>query len=305
VTVEVAGHMNGLCAWLAVWWRASRPFSLTASVTPVLVGSAAALRDARFHPDLFLATLTASMSIQAATNMINEYYDYVRSVDRPDSLGPSGVILRGLLSPRAVLGGGLTLFAVGGLLGVWLVIVAGWPILAVGVLSMLAGYAYTGGPWPLGYIGLGDLTVFTFMGPVIVLGAYYVQAHTITWTVVWASCPVATLVTAILVVNNLRDIEDDRCAGKRTLATFLGPRSTRVEYVGLLVFAYLSAAIGILLRYLPPAMVLVFLTIPQGVGLCRGVWAHTDPVPLTRDLRDTAKLHQRAGWLLALAFILR
>jgi 1,4-dihydroxy-2-naphthoate octaprenyltransferase len=304
VIVEINGGRNTLHARLAVWWRAARPFSLTASVTPVLVGSAAAFRDARFHPDLFLATLIASMAIQAATNMINEYYDYVRSVDRSGSLGPSGVILGGLLSPRTVLVGGLALFAVGGFLGVWLMLVAGWPILAVGVLSMLAGYAYTGGPLPLGYIGLGDLTVFVFMGPVIVLGAYYVQAQAISWTAMWASLPIATLVTAILVVNNLRDIEDDRRAGKRTLATFLGPRATRVEYVGLLIAAYLSAGIGMLLRYLPPATALVSLTIPQAVLLCGGVWAHTDPVQLTRHLRDTAQLHQRAGMLLGLAFLL-
>lgn len=303
--MEAAGRGNDLRGRLAIWWRAARPFSLTASVTPVLVGSAAAFRDARFQAGLFLATLIASTAIQAATNMINEYYDYIRSVDRPDSFGPSGVILRGLLSPRAVLAGGLTLFAVGGLLGVWLVIAAGWPILAVGVLSVLAGYAYTGGPLPLGYIGLGDLTVFTFMGPVIVLGAYYVQAHAISWTVAWVSIPVATLVTAILVVNNLRDIEDDRRAGKRTLATFLGPRATRVEYVGLVACAYLSAAIGTLLRYLPPTMALVVLTIPQAARLCRGVSVHEDPVLLTRDLRDTAQLHQRTGLLIGLALLLR
>ncbi len=303
--MEAAGRRNGLRVWLAIWWRAARPFSLTASVTPVLVGSAVAFRDARFHPDLFLATLMASMAIQAATNMINEYYDYVRSVDRPDALGPSGVILRGLLSPRAVVLGGLTLFAVGGLLGVWLVIVVGWPILAVGVLSVLAGYAYTGGPLPLGYIGLGDLTVFVFMGPVIVLGAYYVQAQAISQTVIWASFPVATLVTAILVVNNLRDIEDDRRAGKRTLATFLGARATRVEFVGLVTAAYASVVAGILLRYLPPAAAVVLLTIPHGARLCRGIWTHQDPALLTRDLRDTARLHQRAGLLLAVTLLWR
>lgn len=301
---EVAGPGKDRRARLAAWWQAARPFSLTASATPVLVGSVAAFRDARFHPALFFATLGASVAIQAATNMINEYYDYVRDVDHPGSLGPSGVILRGLLAPRTVLIGGLILFGVGGLLGIPLVIAGGWPILAVGALGVLAGYAYTGGPLPLGYIGLGDLTVFTFMGPIIVLGAYYVQAHTISWPVVWASLPVATLVTAILVVNNLRDIDEDRHAGKRTLATFLGPAPTRVEYVGLVLGAYLSAGIGMLLRSLPLTTALVSLTIPQAVWLCRGVWVHTDPVFLTRDLRGTARLHQRTGLLLALGFLL-
>lgn len=302
---QVVGDKHGLHARLAVWWRAARPFSLTASATPVLVGSAAAFRDTAFHPGLFLAAVIASMAIQAATNMMNEYYDHARSVDRPGSLGPSGVILRGQLSPRAVLIGGLALFVLAGLLGILLVIAAGWPILVVGVLSVLVGYAYTGGPWPLGYVGLGDLAVFIFMGPVIVLGAYYVQAHAISRAVIWASVPIAALVTAILVVNNLRDLDDDRRAGKRTLATFLGDRSTRVEFVGLVIVAYLSTAIGIGVRSLPPTAALVLLTIPTAMRLCRGVWTHTDPSSLTSDLRNTAGLHQGAGLLLALGFLVR
>ncbi len=302
---EASGGRVGPRARLTVWWQAVRPWSLTASATPVLVGSAAAVRDARFHPALFAATLAAATAIHAATNMINEYYDYVRGVDRPGAHGPSGVIIRGLLTPGAVLAAGLTLFALGGLLGIVLMIAAGWPILVAGALSVLAGYAYTGGPVPLGYIGLGDLTVFTFMGPVIVLGAYYVQAQAISRTVIWASAPLAALVTAILVVNNLRDIDDDRRAGKRTLATFLGPRSTRVEYVGLVAGAYLSVAAGVALRSLPSAAALVAFTVPLAMRLCRAVWAHTDPALLTGDLRETARLHGWAGALLALGLLVR
>jgi len=212
---------------LGVWWRAVRPFSFTASVTPVLVGSAVADHDGLFDLVRFGVTLVASVAIHAATNLINDYYDHLRGVDTAESIGPSGVIQQGLLAPRAVLLGGLTLFALGGLLGLWLVAVVGWPILAIGAASVLAGYAYTGGPLPLGYIGLGDLTVFLFMGVVIVVGAYYVQAGTVSAAAVWASLPVAALVAAILVVNNLRDIEDDRAKGKRTLATFIGARATR------------------------------------------------------------------------------
>lgn len=303
--IGTAGRGNDLRAYLTAWWQAARPFSLTASVTPVLVGSAAASRDAPFHPGLFLATLVASMAIQAATNMVNEYYDYIRDVDRPGSFGPSGVILRGVLSPPTVLAGGLTLFALAGLLGIALVIAAGWPILVVGALSVLAGYAYTGGPVPLGYIGLGDLTVFIFMGPVIVLGAYYVQVRAISPPAIWASIPVAALVTAILIVNNLRDIDDDRRAGKRTLATFLGSRFTRLEYVGLVLGAYLACAGGVVMRSLPPATALAFLTVPHALRLCRDVWTHTDAALLTGDLRGTAGLHQRAGVLLAFGFLLR
>ncbi len=298
-----AAARTGARGSAAVWWRAIRPFTLTASFTPVLVGSAIAVHDHRFHPGIFLVTLAASVAIQAATNLVNEYYDGIRGVDDMESVGPSGVIVYGLLSPRAVLAGGIVLFACAGLLGVWLVLAAGWPILAVGALSILAAFAYTGGPRPLGYAGLGDLTVFVFMGPVIVLGAYYVQARAVTAAAVWASVPVAALVTAILVVNNLRDIEDDRRKGKRTLATRIGAARTRLEYLGLLLAAYASIAGGAALGALPPVTLVVFLTIPLAVRLCRGIYTDAGSGPLTRDLRDTAKLHTQVGLLLAAAFL--
>lgn len=297
-------HDRGPRGLAAVWWRALRPFSFTASVTPVLVGSSAALHDRQFHPALFLVTLVASVAIQAATNLANEYYDHIRGVDDVDSIGPSGVIQHGMLAPRTVLGGSMVLFAAGSALGLWLVSVAGWPILAVGVLSVLAGYAYTGGPLPLGYVGLGDLVVFVFMGPAIVLGAYYVQTLEVTSGPVWASLPVAALVTAILVVNNLRDIDGDRRKGKRTIATFVGPRGTRLEYALLVALAYGSVAVGVALRSLPLLALVVFLTVPQAATLWRRIRDDSDRRSLTHDLRDTAGLHQRVGLLLAASFLL-
>jgi len=290
---------------LGVWWRAVRPFSFTASVTPVLVGSAVAYHDGLFDLVRFGVTLVASVAIHAATNLINDYYDHLRGVDTAESIGPSGVIQQGLLAPRAVLLGGLVLFALGGLLGLWLVAVVGWPILAIGAASVLAGYAYTGGPLPLGYIGLGDLTVFLFMGVVIVVGAYYVQAGTVSVAAVWASLPIAALVAAILVVNNLRDIEDDRAKGKRTLATFIGERATRLEVLFLLALAYLSVLAGVALRVLPPYTLIVFLTLRQAAAIWRVVRANSDALTLTRGgVRATARLHQQLGLLLAIAFLI-
>jgi len=185
----------------ALWWRAARPYSLTASVTPVLAGTAAAAHDGRCDSLGFLAALGGAAAIQAGTNMVNDYYDHARGVDTGASIGPGGLIQHGLLAPGAVLAGGLILFAAGSALGLWLVAIAGWPVLVAGVLSVLAGYAYTGGPMPLGYVGLGDLVVFVFMGPVIVLGAYFVQAHALGAGAWWTSLPLGALVTAILVVN--------------------------------------------------------------------------------------------------------
>jgi 1,4-dihydroxy-2-naphthoate polyprenyltransferase len=299
-----SGHMEGP-GLAAVWWRATRPFTFTASVTPVLVGTAAATRDQHtFYPIVFAAALLGSVAIQAATNLANEYYDYARGTDSRASPGPGHVIQDGLLSPRAVLAGSIALFALGSLLGLWLVAVAGWPVLVLGVLSVLAAYAYTGGPAPLGYNGLGDLVVFVFMGPGIVLGAYYVQAQALSPTAVWASAPMAMLVTAILVVNNLRDIEDDRRKGKRTLATFIGPAATQVEYILLIGAAYASIGIGVGVRSLPPAALVALLTLPLAAQLCRGVRVETDPARMTLLLRRTAQLHWWMGLLLAGALAL-
>ncbi len=236
---------------LAAWWQATRPYSFTASATPVLVGSAVAARGGQFSPLLFAITLVASVAIHAGTNLINDYYDHVRGVDTPQSIGPGGAIQRGLLSPDAVRTGGFALLGLGSVLGLWLVALVGWPILIVGLLSVLAGYAYTGGPLPLGYVGLGDLVVFIFMGPVIVLGAYYVQTRGVSAGALWSSLPVGALVTAILVVNNLRDLTGDRARGKRTLATSIGSIGTRAEYALLVAGAYAAVIAGVLLGRLP------------------------------------------------------
>lgn len=288
----------------ALWWRAARPYSLTASATPVVAGTAAAVHDGRFDPLVFLAVLGGAVAIHAGTNMVNDYYDYTRGVDTGASIGPGGLIQHGLLAPRAVLAGGLVLFAAGSALGLWLVAVAGWPVLAAGVLSVLAGYAYTGGPVPLGYVGLGDLVVFVFMGPVIVLGAYFVQAHALGTGAWWTSLPLAALVTAILVVNNLRDLDSDRRSGKRTLATLIGPRATRAEYTGLVVLAYAAIVAGVVSRGLPPVALAGLLTVPAAVSLCGRIRRDTDPLALTGALRGTAQLHQRTGLLLAAALLI-
>jgi 1,4-dihydroxy-2-naphthoate polyprenyltransferase len=289
---------------LALWWRATRPYSLTASVTPVVAGTAAAARDGHFDPLIFLAALGGAVAIQAGTNMVNDYYDFARGVDTGASIGPGGLIQHGLLAARAVLAGGLALFAVGSALGLWLVAVAGWPVLVAGILSVLAGYAYTGGPLPLGYIGLGDLVVFIFMGPVIVLGAYFVQVRALGAGAWWVSLPMAALVTAVLVVNNLRDLDADGRSGKRTFATLIGERATRAEYIALVAAAYAAIAAAVVFRGLPPLALAGLLTAPAAAALCRRVGRDADPVVLTEALRGTARLHQRTGLLIAAALLL-
>ncbi len=294
---------TGVPRW-RVWWRAVRPFSFTASVTPVLVGFAVAVATGPFSIGLLAATLVASVAIHAGTNLINDYYDHVRGVDTPDSIGPSGVIQRGWLTPQAVRTGALVLFACSALAGIWLITVRGWVILLLGAFSVAAGYAYTGGPLPLGYLGWGDLVVFLFMGIVTTVGTYFVQTGSISAAVVWAAVPVAALVDAILVVNNLRDLEGDRAQGKRTLAVAIGRTATRAHYLVLVVGAYAVVAAGVALRALPIAALATASTIPHAVRTWRVVRSETDPLPLTRGgIQGTARLHLRLGLLLALAFV--
>jgi 1,4-dihydroxy-2-naphthoate octaprenyltransferase len=210
-------------ARIRLWWRAVRPFSFTASVIPVLVGSLLGF-DEQVRVLPFLLALVGSVAIHAGTNLVNDYYDHVKGADGPDSLGPSGVIQRGDLSPRAVLAGGIVCFAVGSAIGLLLVWMTSIELLWLGLASVAAGFLYTGAPVSLAYIGLGELTVFVFMGPVMVLGSYFVQTERWDWGPVIVSLPVAFLVTGILHANNMRDIEDDRRHGKRTIATLIGRR---------------------------------------------------------------------------------
>lgn len=297
--------MENVTSWVRVWWKAVRPFSFTASTTPVLVGSSVAFAEGRFSPGFFLAALGAAVAIHAGANLVNDYFDHVRGVDTAESMGPSGVIQQGLLAPQAVRRGALALFTLGALLGMVLIAARGWPLLLIGVLSVAAGYTYTGGPLPLGYVGLGDLVVFIFMGLVTTAGAYYVQTAQVSASVLLAALPLAALVDAILVVNNLRDLDEDRARGKGTLATFIGPSLTRAHFLVLVVGAYLAIAWGIWARFLPPAAVLTAVTIPQAARAWAVVGGESTPLALTAGgIRATAQLHQRLGLLLSLAFVL-
>ncbi len=291
--------------WWQVWWRAVRPFSFTASMTPVLVGTAVAFASGPISVWLFAATLVASVAIHAGANLANDYYDHVRGVDTPDAIGPGGVIQRGWLSPQAVRNGAVVLFACSAVASAGIVAVRGPVILLLGGLSVAAGYAYTGGPLPLGYLGLGDLVVVIFMGGVITVGTYFVQTGGISAPAVWAALPIAALVDAILVANNLRDLAGDRAQGKRTLAVVLGAAATRIHYLALLVAAYATVAVGVALRGLPVWALATLGTIPFARWTWEAVRSEQDPLRLTVEgIRGTARLHQSVGLLLAAGFVM-
>ena len=288
---------------LQIWIEATRPFSFTASVTPVLIGSVLGAAASPFSFGRFLLALFGSLFIHIGTNLINDYYDYMNGVDTPETLGPSQVIQRGLLTAREVYWGGVTTFAIGSLFGLILVGLCGWPVLALGVVSVLAGYFYTANPLSLAYIALGEATVFIFMGPVIVVGAYYVQQEVFALTPFLISLPVGCLVAAILQANNIRDLESDRARGKHTLATVIGRQAANWELAGLVYGAFVITAALILLGYAPWPVLLTFVTLRHALPAVR-IPLSTDKVEeLNAALLHTVKLHLEYGVLLIIGLL--
>jgi 1,4-dihydroxy-2-naphthoate polyprenyltransferase len=271
------------------WVMASRPRTLPAAVAPVIVGAALALRDSAFQPLAALACLLAALLIQIGSNFANDLGDYYRSADVPERVGPTRVTSAGLLTPRQVKAGLAVVMGLAALCGVYLIYLGGWPILLVGVLSLIAAVAYTAGPLPFGYYGLGDLICFIFFGLIAVVGTYYVQALTTT-PVVWLSAvPMGCLVTAILVVNNTRDADTDAQVGKRTLAVIFGRRGARIEYALLLALAYLMPFVLWLCFGLQPWVLLPLLTLPFAMQQARALMNVLGPA-LNRTLAGTAQL---------------
>ena len=275
---------------LRIWLMAARLRTLPAAVAPVLVGTA--LADTRGSIDWIAvaAAILGALFIQVGTNLSNDYSDARRGADTEDRLGPVRVTAGGLVPPRQVLVATYLSFAMAVLCGVYLIAVAGPVLLLIGAASILAGILYTGGPRPYGYEGLGEVFVFLFFGVVAVTGSYYVQQQNLPWEAFALAVPVGLLASAILVVNNVRDIDTDRRAGKRTLAVRLGRDRTRRLYAAMVAVAYLTAPIPWLFGPLSPWLLLPFLTLPLAVRLIRTVSTHTDGPTLNGALAGTGML---------------
>ena len=281
---------------------AARPKTLPAAIAPVAVGSACAASAGAFRAGPALAALLGAVLIQIGTNLANDLYDFKKGVDTAQRLGPTRVTQAGLLTTGQVQTGMMVAFALATTVGLYLVAVAGWPVVVIGLLSIASGVAYTAGPRPLGYVGLGDAFVFLFFGFVAVCGTAFVQALSIPPLAWLAAVPVGALASAILVVNNLRDREQDSRAGKRTLAVRFGARVARWEYAGLVALAFLATAaiafaIGSAWALLPLA------TAPPSVSLLRAV-ATRDGAALNPYLGGTAMLGLAHGGLLAAGIVL-
>jgi 1,4-dihydroxy-2-naphthoate octaprenyltransferase len=258
---------------------AARPRTLPAAIAPVLVGTAAAHWAASgtdFRWGAFAAALVGSIFIQIGTNLANDYSDAKRGADTTDRLGPVRVTSSGLVAPRRVLYATWLAFAVAVAAGIYLATVAGWVIIVIGAVSILAGVLYTGGPRPYGYAGMGELFVFLFFGLVAVNGSYFVQIEELHWPPVVLSVAVGLLSTAILVVNNVRDIETDRRAGKRTLAVRLGRERTRSLFSAVIAGAFVALVLAPLLTDAPPDVLLGLLALPLALPPLRAVRNRTD-----------------------------
>jgi len=285
------------------WYLAVRPKTLPAAVAPVVVGIAVAIAEEGFAPLAAVAACVVALLLQIGANLANDVFDFRRGADTAARLGPVRVTQSGLISPGRVLAGTGVVLGAAALAGSYLVWRGGWPIALLGVLAILSALAYTGGPWPLGYLGLGELFVFLFFGVVAVAGTVYVQTGHLTGQAIAAAVPIGCLATAILVVNNLRDVETDRAAGKRTLAVRLGAARTRVEYAALLGTAYLVLPVSWVLGLLPGWWWLAWLSAPVALQLVRRVTTTTGP-GLNPLLGETARLLLLFALLLAGGIVL-
>jgi 1,4-dihydroxy-2-naphthoate octaprenyltransferase len=299
------------------WLMAARPHTLPAAAAPVIVGVGLAVHEGLFAPLPALAAFVGAALIQIGTNFANDYYDAVKGVDTDEREGFTRVTQSGLIAPESVKRAMYATFGLAILVGVYLVWVGGLPILVVGLASVISGIAYAGGPYPLGSHGLGDLFVFVFFGVVAVMGTFYVQAAsklagafpmgipegTVTLAAFAASLPVAAISTNILVVNNVRDLETDREAGKKTLAVLLGYRASRGEFVGLLALSYAIPVWFWLSRDYSPAVLLPLLTIPYAAAIARTVLTDASGEALNPALEQTGKLLAGHSVLFALGLV--
>jgi len=270
------------------WFLAIRPRTLPAAAAGVVMGAAVAWADGRFRLVASLACLVAALLLQIGSNLANDVFDFERGSDTAGRLGPTRVTQAGLLTPAQVKGGMAVAFGLAVLPGLFLVRLGGVPIVVVGIASILAAIAYTGGPFPLGYHGLGELFVFLFFGLASVAGTYYVQAGVVSATAWAMAVPPGLLITAILVVNNLRDLEEDRRAGKRTLAVRLGERATKAEYLACLVLAYLALPVAALAGLAPWPGLVAWLSLPLAFRAARVVLTLTGR-PLNEALAVTGQ----------------
>jgi 1,4-dihydroxy-2-naphthoate octaprenyltransferase len=271
-----------------IWWLAIRPRTLPAAASGVVMGTALAWRDGKFNLLPALAALLVALLLQIGSNVANDVFDFERGADTAERQGPLRVTQAGLLTPAQVKRGMWIIFGLAAICGLYLASLRGWTVIWIGLAAILSAIAYTGGPFPLGYYGLGDLFVFIFFGLASVAGTYYVQVGSVSAAAWWMSVPVGLMITAILVVNNLRDIENDRAAGKHTLAVRMGAQATKVEYILFFAISYLLLPVLVVMQVIPIGGLLAWISLPLAYKSTRTVLTQTGR-PLNSALAGTGQ----------------
>ncbi|MYL70200.1 1,4-dihydroxy-2-naphthoate polyprenyltransferase [Halobacillus litoralis] len=287
-----------------VWWRLLRPHTLTAAFVPVFVGTMLAAMEQTINFWLFAAMLLASILIQAATNMFNEYYDYKRGLDNERSVGIGGTIVRDGINPKTVLSLAYLFFIVAGVLGVYICASSSWWIAVIGLVSMLFGYLYTGGPLPIAYTPFGEITAGFFMGTIIIGISYFIQTLSITAEVIIVSVPVAIFVGTILLANNIRDRVGDAENGRKTLAILFGHKGSIIFMSSLFLTAFIWTGVLIILGTLPLWSIITFFSVIKATKAIQGFIGKTQPLEMMPAMKATAQTNTIYGFLLGLSLLL-
>lgn len=287
-----------------IWWQLTRPHTLTAAFAPVFLGTMIALTYGKIHFPLFIAMLIASVFIQMATNMFNEYYDFKRGLDTEQSIGIGGTIVRNGVKPKTVLNLAFMLYGISVLIGIYICMETSWMLAVVGILSMMVGYFYTGGPYPIAYTPFGELFSGIVMGMLLILIAFYIQTGTITTEAVLLSIPSMLLVAGIMLANNIRDLEGDKEGGRKTLAILVGRPNAITILMLFFIISYGWIIAMILFSHLTPWALLVFLSVKKPVGAITVFRKNHMPIHVNPAMKNTAVTNTLFGLLLGIGILI-
>lgn len=288
-----------------IWWRLLRPHTLTASFIPVLVGTMyAVIADDTFHLGLFIAMMLASILIQAATNMFNEYYDYILGLDTEQSVGIGGTIVRDGIKPKTVLNLALTFFGIAILIGVYISATTSWWIAIIGAASMLVGYLYTGGPIPIAYTPFGEVTAGFLMGTVMIGISYYIQTMSVSKEIVLISIPIAIFIGAILLSNNIRDLDNDKESGRKTIAILIGRKNAIIFLASLFSIAYALTVVFIIIEILPFWSLITLLSGFKAAEATTKFRGKTEPIQMMPAMVATGQTNTIYGFLLGISLLI-
>ena len=287
-----------------IWWKLTRPHTLTAAFAPVFLGTMIALTHGKIHFPLFFAMLTASIFIQMATNMFNEYYDFKRGLDTEKSVGIGGAIVRNGVKPKTVLNLAFLLYGISVLIGIYICMETSWLLALVGVISMLIGYFYTGGPYPIAYTPFGELVSGVVMGMFLILIAFYIQTGTVTTEAVLLSVPSMLLVAAIMMANNIRDLEGDKKSGRKTLAILTGRSNAITILMSFFIISYGWIIALVIFTNLSPWALLIFLSIPKPMSAIGVFRKNLLPLQVAPAMKNTAITNTLFGLLLAIGILI-